>query len=70
MRCLYCDGVMKKAKVGYTINRKEYHLYLEEIPAYVCIKCQEKLFEEEEVRAIQKLIKHLETDVRQIQMVC
>lgn len=68
MKCLYCGGEMIKAKVGYTINRKDYHLYLEEIPAYVCIKCKEKLFEEGEAELIQKLIKHLESDVRQLQM--
>lgn len=68
MRCLYCGGEMKKTKLGYSINRKNYHLYLEEIPAYVCIKCKERLFEEDEVEAIQRLIKHLESDVHQLQM--
>lgn len=68
MKCLYCSGEMKKARVGYSINRKDYHLYLEEVPVYVCVKCKEKLFEENEVEAIQRLIKHLESDVRQLQM--
>jgi len=68
MKCLYCEGEMKKAKVGYSINRKNYHLYLEEVPAYVCTKCKERLFEEDEVKVIQRLIKHLESDVRQLQM--
>lgn len=69
MKCLYCGGGMKKAKVGYSINRKNYHLYLEEVPAYVCMQCKEKLFEEAEAQAIQKLVKHLESDVRQLQAV-
>jgi len=68
MKCLYCGGEMKKAKVGYSINRKDYHLYLEEVPAYVCTKCKERLFKEDEVKMIQRLIKHLESDVRQLQM--
>lgn len=68
MKCLYCGGEMKKAKVGYSINRKDYHLYLEEVPAYVCTKCKERLFEEDEVKVIQRLIRHLESDVRQLQM--
>lgn len=68
MKCLYCNGEMKKARAGYSINRKDYHLYLEEVPVYVCTKCKEKLFEENEVEAIQRLIKHLESDVRQLQM--
>jgi len=46
-----------------------YHLFLEEVPAYVCAKCKEKLFEETEVEAIQRLIKHLESDVHQLQRV-
>lgn len=68
MKCIYCEGPMKKTKVGYSINRKDYHLYLEEIPAYVCVQCKERLFEEKEVSVIQKLIRHLESDVRQLQM--
>ena len=59
MKCLYCEGEMEKAKVGYSINRKDYHLYLEEVPAYVCTKCKERLFEEDEVKMIQRLIKHV-----------
>jgi len=69
MRCLYCGGKMEKTKVGYSINRKDYHLYLEGVPAYVCVKCKEKLFEEREAKVVQKLIKHLESDVRQLQLV-
>jgi len=57
MKCLYCNGKMEKTKSSY------------KIPAYVCTKCKEKLFEETEVEAIQKLIRHLESDVRQLQRV-
>ena len=46
-----------------------YHLFLEEIPAYIRTKCKEKLLGETEVEAIQKLIRHLESDVRQLQRV-
>jgi len=69
MKCLYCSSEMEKTKSSYTINRKDYHLFLEEVPVYVCTKCKEKLFEETEVEAIQRLIKHLESDVRQLQRV-
>jgi len=69
MKCLYCGGEMEKTKSSYTINRRNYHLFLEEVPAYVCTKCKEKLFEETEVEAIQKLIRHLESNVRQLQRV-
>lgn len=46
MNCLYCGGKMEKTKSSYTINRKDYHLFLGEVPAYVCTKCKERLFEE------------------------
>jgi len=69
MKCLYCGGEMRKTKSNYTIDRKYYHLFLEEVPAYVCTKCKEKLFEEAEVEAIHRLIKHLESDVHQLQRV-
>ena len=68
-KCFYCGGKMEKTKVGYSINRKDYHLYLEEVPAYLCATCKERLFDEGEVKVIQKLIKHLESDVRQLQTV-
>lgn len=67
MKCLYCGAGMRKVKVGYAINRKDYHLYLEEIPAYVCAQCGEKLFAENEVEAIQRIVKHLKADMRQLQ---
>jgi len=61
--------MMEKATSSYSVDRKEYHLYLAEIPAYVCTQCKEKLFAEDEVKVIQKLIKHLESGIRELQMV-
>ena len=69
MKCLYCDSKMEKSKTSYTINRKGYHLFLVEIPVYVCTKCKEKHFEEREVGYIQRLIRRLESDVRSLQAV-
>ena len=69
MRCLYCNGEMVKAKSTYTVNRKGYHLFLQEVPAYVCSQCGEKHFEEDEVTAIQKLIKQVEVGLQEVQSV-
>lgn len=69
MRCLYCSGEMERTKEGYSINRKGYHLYLTEVPVYVCTKCKEKIYEESEIEVIQRLIKHLESDVHSLQVV-
>ncbi len=67
MRCLLCNGEMEKSNVSYTIDRKGYHMYIEEIPAHVCVQCGEKFFEENEVAAIQEMIENFENKLRKIQ---
>lgn len=66
MRCLLCHGEMEKSTVSYTIDRKGYHLFVKEIPAYVCSRCGEKYFDEKEVEAIQNMIKALEEKMQDI----
>lgn len=63
MECIYCGGKAEKTTISYTIDRKGYHLYLEDVPAYVCTRCGEKIFPEEEVAAIQNTIRGLEKDL-------
>jgi hypothetical protein len=45
---------------------KGYHLFVKEIPAYVCSQCGEKYFDEKEVEAIQNMIKALEEKMQNI----
>ena len=66
MRCLLCHGEMEKSTVSYTIDRKGYHLFVKQIPAYVCSQCGEKYFDEKEVEAIQNMIKALEENMQNI----
>jgi YgiT-type zinc finger domain-containing protein len=66
MRCLLCRGEMEKSTVSYAIDRKGYHLFVEEIPAYVCTQCGEKYFDEKETEAIQNMIKALEEKMQSI----
>jgi len=51
----------------YTVDRKGYHLFIKEIPAYICTQCGEKYFDEKEVEAIQRLIQKLETGIKEAQ---
>lgn len=69
MKCLYCNGEMEKSKSTYTINRKDYHLFLQHIPVYICSQCGEKYFGEEEVEAIQNLMRTLESEVGKVRAV-
>ena len=66
MKCLYCGGETKNAKVAYTADRGDFHLFIRDIPAHVCVQCGEKLFDEEEVKAIQELIKQIELGIESI----
>ena len=69
MKCLYCNGAMERSKSTYTINRKDYHLFLQDIPVYICSQCGEKYFGEEEVEAIQNLMKTLESEVGKVRAI-
>ncbi len=66
MKCIYCGGKAEKTTTTYTIDREGYHLFLEDVPAYVCTQCGEKFFPEEEVAAIQNTIHRLEEDLTEV----
>lgn len=57
MKCLICKGDLKRGEAPYTINRKNYHLIINNLPAWICENCSEPLFESEEVDVIQDIIK-------------
>jgi len=60
MKCIHCQGQMKRGTTPFHIDRKGCHLVLDNVPAWVCEQCGEAYFEEAEVDAIQELIKSVE----------
>jgi YgiT-type zinc finger domain len=60
MKCIYCQGEMKRGTVPFHVDRKGYHLVLDAVPAWVCTQCGEVYFEEAEVDAIQDVMKLLD----------
>ena len=56
MECLHCMGKLARKKVSYTVNRKGYHLVIDDVPAWVCEQCGEPLFDEETVDAVQGML--------------
>jgi len=60
MRCIHCQGEMKKDATPLHVDRKGCHVLLDSVPAWVCQQCGEAYFEESEVDAIQDLIKSVE----------
>ena len=41
MKCIHCEGQMKKDVAPFHIDRKGYHLSLDAVPAWVCGQCGE-----------------------------
>jgi len=57
MKCIHCQGVMKKGTAPLHVDRNGCHLTLDNVPAWICSQCGEAYFEESAVKAVQELIK-------------
>ena len=57
MKCLFCQGQLRKGTAPFHVDRKGCHLTLDRVPAWVCGQCGEVLFDESEVEAVQNLIR-------------
>jgi hypothetical protein len=51
---------MKKSAAPFHVDRKGYHLSLDAVPAWIRTQCGEPLFEEREVRTIQRLLAQID----------
>ena len=66
MKCMYCQGEMKKGTTPFHVDRKGCHLILDEVPAWICGQCGESYFEEREVDTIQDLIASIEQKTQRL----
>ena len=60
MKCMYCRGKMVRGRAPFHIDRKDVHVSLDHVPAWVCSQCGEIYFEEAEVNAVQDIIRALD----------
>ncbi len=60
MKCIHCQGEMKRGAAPFHVDREGCHLLLDTVPAWVCAQCGEAYFEEKEVDAIQDLVRSLQ----------
>jgi len=60
MKCVHCQGEMRKGTTPLHVDRKNCHVLLDSVPAWVCTQCGEVYFEENEVDGIQDLIRSVE----------
>lgn len=60
MKCIHCQGDMRRGTIPFHVDRRGCHIMLEAVPAWVCEQCGETYFEEQEVDAIQDLVRSVE----------
>lgn len=66
MKCIHCQGEMRRRTAPFHVDRKGYHLLLDAVPAWVCSQCGEAYFEETEVESIQEAIRALDTQAKRL----
>ena len=57
---------MKRGRTTYTFNKRGYHLVLDDIPAWICAQCGEPYFEDEEIDAIQGVLRGLDIEISKL----
>jgi YgiT-type zinc finger domain-containing protein len=63
MKCIHCQGQMKRATAPLHIDRKGVHLSLDNIPAWVCSQCGEPYFEAAEVDSVQAILIEVDKNI-------
>lgn len=66
MECPYCQGKLVTGNTSYTVNRNGYHLIIDDVPVLICEQCHEPLFTEEAVHLVQKMIRVLDTQRKEL----
>ena len=57
MKCMYCLGEMVRRSAPFHIDRKDVHISLDKVPAWVCTQCGETYFDEAKVDTMQEIIR-------------
>jgi YgiT-type zinc finger domain-containing protein len=61
MHCLRCQGPVERGTAPVRIERNGYRLAWEEVPAWVCNRCELAYFEPHEVETIQRALQAMRT---------
>jgi len=57
---------MQRGKAPLHVDRKDVHVTLDEVPAWVCRQCGESAFDEAEVDSMQAIVLAVERESRRI----
>jgi len=59
MRCLRCQGPVERGTAPVRVERDGYRLAWEQVPAWVCSRCELAYFEPREVEAVRRALQAL-----------
>ncbi|HEX6899065.1 MAG TPA: YgiT-type zinc finger protein [Thermoanaerobaculia bacterium] len=59
MRCLRCQGPVQRGTAPVRVDRDGYKLAWEQVPAWVCKRCDMAYFEPQEVETVRKAVRAL-----------
>ena len=66
MKCVHCQGELKRGTATFSDSRHGYVLVLNDLPAWVCEQCGEPLYETETVDGIQAALRALDERVTKL----
>lgn len=56
MKCLYCQAPVERTTTRVHVNRNGYNLSWQNLPAWVCTRCDQAYFEPREVEMVRQAI--------------
>lgn len=56
MKCLYCQAPVERTTTPVHVNRNGYNLSWQNLPAWVCTRCDQAYFEPREVEMVRQAV--------------
>ncbi len=66
MKCIHCQGTMKRGRAPIHIDRDGCHVTIDNVPAWICEQCGEPLFDEETVDVIQDILRSVDDKLEKL----
>jgi HTH-type transcriptional regulator/antitoxin MqsA len=66
MKCVFCGGTTKPAKVTFTYDEDNKYLFVENVPAELCGNCGEKTYSPE---VSDELLKYTKKELKPVKMI-
>lgn len=68
MKCVFCGGKLEEKGVIFIYEEDDKHLFVENVPTYVCTKCGEKTYSPKVTDQLLKFARHEFQPVRTIEI--